>query len=618
MRRLIRLMWYVRPYWLQLFASVVLFGLVGLLEAFRLALFGPIFDRVLKPETPGRSMVLLTIPGTNHTLYLQQFVPSHFQNPWTVVAFALVSSVFLKGIFDYVGNYLVSYAGFGLVTDLRNEIYGSVLRRSAAFFQKHPTGTLVSAIINDIDKVQFAMSSVLAEFLQQFFTFVFTAGLVISVGGKMAWILLFFVPVIVFSSRKIGRQVRSSTRRGQDKLAEIQNILHETITGNRIVKAFSMEIWETLRFKAAAKRLFSANMRSVVALALSSPLMDLLGAVAIALIINLGRNSINHGTMTMGQFMIFIAATMSLYQPVRKFAMFYNNFQQALGASESVFKFMDAKDEVREKPHPRKLPPFHDSIQFEDVRFSYSDGEDSREVLKGINLDVKAGELLAIVGGSGAGKSTMVHLIPRFFDVTGGRILVDGTDVRELSLSSLRKQIGIVAQETMLFNDTVRNNIAYGQPNVSQEEVERAAHAALAHDFITRMPEGYETVIGERGFRLSGGERQRLSIARALLKNAPVLILDEATSALDSESEALVQTALHNLMTGRTVFVIAHRLSTVRRADRIIVLENGQIADQGSHEDLLSRLGTYRRLYDLQFVDLDAPRHDAPVEGGGD
>ena len=618
MRRLIRLLWYVRPYWLQLFASVGLFSLVGLLGAFRLALLRPIFDRVLAPETPGRSMALLRIPHTTHTIYLENLVPSHFHNPWTVVAFALVSSVLLKGIFDYAGTYLVNYAGFGLVTDLRNEIYESVLRRSAAFFHKHPTGTLVSAIINDIDKVQFAMSSVLAEFLQQFFIFLFTAALVIAKGGKLAWVLLLFVPVIMVSSRKIGRRVRSTTRRGQDKLAEIRNILHETLTGHRIVKAFSMELWETTRFKAAAKRLFSANMHYVVAMAASSPLMDLLGAVAIALLLKLGRDSINHGTLTIGGFMTFIVATMSMYQPVRKFAGFYNSFQQALGASESVFHFMDAKDEVRENAHARKLGGFHDSIRFENVRFSYNDGEDAREVLKGIDLEVKAGELLAIVGGSGAGKSTMVHLIPRFFDVTGGRILVDGIDVRDLSLASLRGQIGIVAQETMLFNDTVRNNIAYGQPHVSQPEVERAARAARAHEFIERMPEGYETVIGERGFRLSGGERQRLSIARALLKNAPVLILDEATSALDSESEALVQTALQNLMTGRTVFVIAHRLSTVRRADRIIVLENGTIADQGSHEELLTRLGTYRRLYELQFVDVDASRQNADVgvEGG--
>jgi subfamily B ATP-binding cassette protein MsbA len=611
-------MWYVRPYWLQLIASVALFALVGLLEAFRLALIRPIFDRVWKPEAPGRSMALATIPGTSHTIYLEQLVPSYFHNPLTVVAFALVSSVLLKGIFDYAGTYLVNYAGFGLVMDLRNEIYESVLRRSAAFFQKHPTGTLVSAIINDIDKVQFAMSGVLAEFLQQFFIFAFLTALVISVGGKLAWILLLFVPVIVFSSRKIGRQVRHTTRRGQDKLAEIQNILHETITGNRIVKAFSMELWETMRFRAAAGRLFSANMRYVKAMAVSSPLMDLLGAVAFALMLKVGRDSIRHGAMTVGEYVTFLGATIALYQPVRKFTLFYNNFQQALGASESVFTFLDAKDEVREKAHARKLPGFHDSIRFENVRFSYQEGEDSREVLKGINLEVKPGEMLAIVGGSGAGKSTMVHLIPRFFDVTEGRILVDGIDVRDLSLASLRGQIGIVAQETMLFNDTVRNNIAYGQPHVSLAEVERAAKAALAHEFILQMPEGYNTTIGERGFRLSGGERQRLSIARALLKNAPVLILDEATSALDSESEALVQAALQNLMVGRTVFVIAHRLSTVRRADRIIVLENGTIADEGSHEDLLTRLGTYRRLYELQFADHDAPRQDIGVEGGGD
>jgi subfamily B ATP-binding cassette protein MsbA len=613
MRRLIRLMWYVRPYWPQLMASVVLFSLVGLLEAFRLALFGPIFDRVLKPDTPGRSMALVKIPFTSHTIYLEQLVPSHFHNPWTVVAVALVSSVFLKGIFDYAGTYLVNYAGFGLVTDLRNEIYGSVLRRSAAFFHKHPTGTLVSAIINDIDKVQFAMSSVLAEFLQQSFIFLFTVALVISKGGWLACWLLLFVPVIMASSRKIGRQVRSTTRRGQDKLAEIQNILHETITGNRIVKAFNTEIWEILRFKSAAKRLFRANLRSVRIQSISSPLMDTIGAIAIALLLWIGRNEIRHGRMTAEVFITFIIALFRLYDPVRKFAYFYNSCQQAMGASTSIFQFFDAKDDVKERPRAITLKGFTQSIRFEDVGFSYSTEEGEHQILHNVGLDVRAGEVLALVGPSGAGKSTLVNLIPRFFDVTSGRILIDGHDIRDLTLASLRRQIAQVTQETILFNDTVRNNIAYGRPEVKAEIVEQAARHALAHDFILRMPQGYDTVIGEKGFRLSGGERQRIAIARAILKDAPILILDEATSALDAESESLVQIALANLMQGRTVVVIAHRLSTIRRANRIAVLEDGRITAVGSHEGLLNTSPTYQRLYQLQFHDMPEPAALDPV-----
>ncbi len=301
-----------------------------------------------------------------------------------------------------------------------------------------------------------------------------------------------------------------------------------------------------------------------------------------------------------------------MYNPVRKFALFNNNFQQAMGASSEIFKFMDTEDDVREKPGAKPLPPFAGSIRFENVCFSYeTDGDESREILRDINLEVRAGEVVAAVGSSGAGKSTLVHLIPRFFDVTAGRLLIDGRDVRDTTLSSLRSQIGVVTQETVLFNDTLRNNIAYGQPSISQKQVEAAARAALAHDFITELPAGYDTMIGERGVRLSGGERQRIAIARALLKNAPILILDEATSALDSESEALVQSALQNLMTGRTVFVIAHRLSTVRRADRIVVLEGGTIADIGAHEELMQKLGTYRRLYDLQFAESEPPKVNA-------
>jgi len=615
-RPIARLVRYVLPYWWQFLVSVTLMALVGLLDAGRVLLIGPIFDRVLNPGSQGRTLQLFKLPGTERFLNLQQLVPSHFQNPWTVVAFALVAATVLKGIFDYAGTYLVNYAGFGMITDLRDDLYNAILRSSAAFFTKHTTGTLLSTIVNDIERVQYAMSGVLAEFLQQFFTLIFTAAVVVLLGGKLAWVLLLFVPVILYSSRRIGRQVRSTTRGGQDKLAEIQNILHETITGNRIVKAFGMENWEVERFRAAARRLFRANLRLVAAFAISSPLMDILGAIAIALLLLMGRDAINKHVFTAGTFLAFIVAVFKLYDPVRKFALFNNNFQQAVGASSEIFRFMDMEDEVREKPGARRMPKFTRAIRFVDVSFSYSNSkenvEDSPLVLHDINLEVKAGEVLAVVGSSGAGKSTLVHLIPRFFDVSGGRILIDDNDVRDVTLESLRSQIGIVTQETVLFNDTVRNNIAYGQPHVSQKQVEEAARAARAYEFIRGLPEGYNTMIGERGVRLSGGERQRIAIARAILKNAPILILDEATSALDSESESLVQSALQNLISGRTVFVIAHRLSTVRRADRIVVLENGTITDIGAHEELMQKLGTYRRLYELQFAEADAPKAVVP------
>jgi subfamily B ATP-binding cassette protein MsbA len=617
MRQLTRLVRYVLPYLLQLVPGVLLLAGVGFLEAFRLVLVKPILDRVWNPASGSDNIQLFTFPGTTRAVYLQQFVPSHLHNAWTIVAYALVASTILKGVFDYMGTYLVNHAGFGMITDLRNDLYNSILRRSAAFFQKHTTGTLISTIINDIERVQYAMSSVLAESLQQFFTFLFTAVAVVFLGHGLAWVLLLFIPFVIYSAARIGRRVRHTTRGGQDKLADIQNILHETITGNRIVKAFSMESWEIARFRKAAGRLFRANLRSVAAAAISSPLMDIFGAIAIALLLLLGRQKIVHNEFTLGTFGAFIAVVFSLYNPVRKFALFNNNLQQALGASSEIFKFMDTQDEIREKPDAERLPPFSRSIRFENVGFSYGSNNDDegRNVLQNIDLEVRAGEVLAVVGSSGAGKTTLVHLIPRFFDVSCGRILIDGRDVRDTTLASLRSQIGVVSQDTVLFNDTVRNNIAYGQPNVPLKKVEEAAKAALAHDFVMALPSGYDSVIGERGVRLSGGERQRLAIARALLKNAPILILDEATSALDSESESLVQSALHNLMTGRTVVVIAHRLSTVRRADRIVVLENGTIADIGSHEDLMKKLGTYRRLYDLQFVDLEPARQSAAPVG---
>jgi ATP-binding cassette, subfamily B, bacterial MsbA len=619
LRRIWRLLLYIRPYALYSLVSVVLMAVVGAMAAFRILLVKPIFDNVLSPNAPRGLVLVFRIPHTAFDINLQRFLPSYFHNAWTVVAVALVGSAFLKSVCDYFGTYLVNRAGFGMITDLRNDLYDAVLRRSVGFFQKHTTGTLLSTLINDIEKVQFAMSSVLSDFLQQTFTLIFTAIAVVIVGGKLAWVLLLFVPVVILSARRIGRRVRQTTRKGQDKLAEIQEILHETITGNRIVKAFGMELWEMNRFRRAARRLFDANLKSVSVQAISSPLMDWIASIAIALLLLLGRQSILHQQMTAGSFITFLIAVFTLYDPVRKFAAFYNSFQQALGASEEIFKFMDAVDDVQEKKRAFVLNGFSEEIRFEDVGFAYESDGEIKQVLHDINLAVQPGEVIAFVGPSGAGKSSLVNLIPRFFDVNEGRILLDGHDLRDVTIASLREQIGKVTQETVLFNDTVRNNIAYGQPDVAMSRVEEAARMALAHDFILNMPDGYNTKIGEKGTRLSGGERQRLAIARAILKNAPILILDEATSALDMESEQFVQAALANLMQGRTVFVIAHRLSTVRRASRIAVIEQGEITEIGTHEELMQHSGTYRRLYNMQFSDDDVvvtTNEDAPLVVG--
>ena len=624
MRRLWRLLYYARRYWLQALSAVVLAAGVGLMDAFRVLLIGPIFDNVLNPgaQSKAKQTPLLGELGERWHINLrpEMLVPHWIHNDWSTIAFAFVASTLLKGVCDYAGTYLANYAGFGMITDMRDDLYESILRRSVSFFQKHTTGTLLSALINDIERVQYATSSVLSDFLQQLCTLACMIIVVVALGGRLAWVLLIFVPVVAGSIRRIGRDVRRTTRRGQDKLADIQNILHETITGNRIVKAFNMEFWELLRFRQAARKLFRANLRSVRAQAITSPLMDFIGAVAIALLLLLGRNQIGHRGMPEGVFFAFIVALFKMYDPIRRFGVYYNNFQQAAGASTAIFDFMDDRDEVPEAKHPQTLKAFKGKIALEGVNFCYDEQDEEREgprvVLHDINLTISRGEVVALVGPSGAGKSTLVNLIPRFFDVTGGRITMDGIDVRQLSLTSLRAQIGKVTQETILFNDTVRNNIAYGQPDVPFHRVVEAAKAALAHDFIEKMPEGYDTVIGEKGFRLSGGERQRLAIARAILKGAPVLILDEATSSLDAESESLVQEALGNLMAGRTAIVIAHRLSTVRRANRIVVLEQGRITAIGTHEELLQTSPIYQKLYRLQFMDMGEANGNHAGENG--
>ena len=389
--RILRLLKYLRPYLLYSLASVVLMAAVGAMAAFRILLVKPIFDQVLKPEELNEAVLVFKVPYLHRILDLHFLVPVHFHNAWTVVAYALVMSAILKSVCDYAGTYLVNYAGFGMITDLRNDLYNAILRRSMSFFQRHSTGQLLSTLINDIEKVQVAMSAVLGEFLQQFFTLVFLMGVAIFYGGRLSWVLLLFVPVIISSARRIGRRVRQTTRKGQDKLADIQNILHETITGNSIVKAFGMELWEMDRFRSAARKLFRANLKSVSVQAISSPLMDALGSVAIALLLFMGRQEILAKKMTTGSFIAFLIAVFTLYDPVRKFAMFYNSFQQALGASEDIFRFMDAQDDVREKKKAAVLKEFQDRFEFDNVEFGYEVEGEVRPVLRGITLKVERG-----------------------------------------------------------------------------------------------------------------------------------------------------------------------------------------------------------------------------------
>ena len=531
-----------------------------------------------------------------------------------LVCAVIVALYVIKGVSSYFSVYLMADAGQRVVRDLRSDLFGHILGQSIAFFGTRPTGRLLSRITNDVGRVQQVVSETCGDLLRESLVLVTLAGILLYLDWWLAVLCIIVAPLVVYPLVRLGQRLRRTTRRSQEQLEHLSHLTVEAFTGHRIVQAFQAEDFERRKFDRAAERLYRTNLKVTSTLSVLPPMMELLGGFGIAMALWYGSREIAEAEMSTGEFTTFMAALLTMYGPVKKLSRVNASIQQAIVAAERIFETMDTHTQVEDRPAARVLAPLSKEIEFRDVTFQYDD--DTEPVLRGVSFTVRAGQVAAIVGLSGAGKTTLVNLVPRFFDVTRGAILIDGVDIRDVTLRSLRGTIGMVTQDTILFDASIAENIAFADQAASRESIEAVARAAHAHEFIAELGDGYDTQIRERGQRLSGGQRQRVTIARALLKNSPILILDEATSALDAESELLVQDALKKLLLNRTAFVIAHRLSTVRRADAIIVLERGRVVEVGRHAELLARPnGTYARLYASQVFGMEADGEPGEHDG---